>query len=255
MANGIEYGISQTLAYANDNTHGYVLHSRDYSKGTDCAGLMRYYAAAVEGTSVSSYPDFGTWNQKSVMTARGWTAIAFNYSKAQRGDIFLRALGDSTGHTVLYLGNGQIVGAEADKDGRSGDSSGREITQKAYYAYSYNWILRPPAKYQTSSNTSSSTSGSTTKKSSSFAGRYRCTCEMNVRDKPSIDGAVVATYKRNETVYLDSTYYVVNENHGDGVKKWCWGTYIGSKSGKRRYICVGRYTGKQESDDLLVKVG
>lgn len=143
---GIEEGISTVLAYAADDSHGYVLQGRSYDYGTDCAGLVRLYAATVEGVDVSGYPDFHTWNEASVLAARGWQDMAFDYGSAKRGDVFLRALGDSTGHTVVYLGGGRIVGAEGDWDGRAGDSSGTEVCERGYYDYSYNHILRPPAQ-------------------------------------------------------------------------------------------------------------
>lgn len=145
MSVAIERGIRVISDYAGDDTHGYVLCSgqhRDYDPGTDCAGLARLYAASVEGAALSGYPDFGTWNERQVLTNRGWEAIAFDTSKLKRGDILLRALGDSTGHTVVYLGDGYIVGAEGNWDGRPGDSSGREVCRRTYYPYDYNWILR-----------------------------------------------------------------------------------------------------------------
>ena len=145
---GIENGIRTITSYAKNDKYGYTLYSgrhATYDFGTDCAGLARMYAAAVEGVSLNSYPDFGTWNEKAVLTGRGWTAIAFSRSKMKRGDILLRALGDSSGHTVVYIGNNQIIGAEGNWDGRPGDSSGTEICVRSYYDFSYNWILRPPS--------------------------------------------------------------------------------------------------------------
>jgi len=139
---GIEDGIAQTLAYAADDSHGYELQCRRYGIGTDCAGLMILYAAAVEGVPLEQYPNFHTWTEVSVLTARGWKDIPFSESEKRRGDILLRALGDSTGHTVLYLGNNRIVGAENNWDGKQGDSSGAEVTERSYYAYKYNHILR-----------------------------------------------------------------------------------------------------------------
>ena len=144
---GIEDGIAAALAYAADDRHGYELRSGNhwpgsYSIGTDCAGLARLYAAAVEGVALDSYPDFGTWNEVKTLTARGWRDIKFSRSAMKRGDILVRALGDSTGHTVVYLGNSRIVGAESNWDGKQGDGSGAEVTERSYYDYSYNHILR-----------------------------------------------------------------------------------------------------------------
>lgn len=142
---GVEEGIAAALAYASDDSHGYELQSRDYDLGTDCAGLARLYAAAVEGVSLDAYPNFHTWTERDVLSNRGWLAIPFNTSSMRRGDVLLRALGDSTGHTVVYLGGGYIVGAEGNWDGKHGDGSTTEITKRTYYPYDYNWILRPPA--------------------------------------------------------------------------------------------------------------
>lgn len=144
---GIEDGIAAALAYAADDRHGYELRSGNhwpgsYSIGTDCAGLARLYAAAVEGAALDSYPDFGTWNEVKTLTKRGWRDITFSRSAMKRGDILVRALGDSTGHTVVYLGHSRIVGAESNWDGGAGDSSGAEVTERSYYDYSYNHILR-----------------------------------------------------------------------------------------------------------------
>ena len=148
MAN-IERGIQTILTYARDDSKGYELFSGNhytYEPGTDCAGLARMYAASAEGVALASYPDFGTWNERQVLTARGWTAIVFSWSKMKRGDILLRAKGDNTGHTVVYTGNNTIIGAEGNWDGRRGDSSGAEICVRSYYDFDYDYILRPPAE-------------------------------------------------------------------------------------------------------------
>lgn len=79
-------------------------------------------------------------------------------------------------------------------------------------------------------------------------GTYRCTVDrLNVRDAPSLSGSVVASYRKGQTVVLDSWYAIA-----DG---WVWGRYTGAQSGKRRYIAVGRPTGGPASDDYLVRVG
>lgn len=147
MAN-IERGIQTILTYARDDSKGYELFSGNhytYEPGTDCAGLVRMYAASAEGVALASYPDFGTWNERRALTSRGWAAIVFSRSKMKRGDVLLRAKGDSTGHTVVYTGNNTIIGAEGNWDGRRGDSSGAEICVRSYYDFDYDYILRPPA--------------------------------------------------------------------------------------------------------------
>lgn len=81
-----------------------------------------------------------------------------------------------------------------------------------------------------------------------FGGTYRCNCSaLNVRSSPSTSASVVAQYKRGQTVVLDDWYTIA-----DG---YVWGRYTGASSGKRRYVAVGKATGKPEADDYLVQAG
>lgn len=140
----VEAALADCLAYARDDRHGYELgyHSSSaMGTGTDCSGLVRLYAAKIAGVATDSFPDFSTRTERRVLTGRGWTAVAFSLSKARRGDVLLT---EPNGHTVIYLGGSRILGAEGDWDGRRGDSGGREVCERSYYDYSYNWILRPP---------------------------------------------------------------------------------------------------------------
>lgn len=92
-----------------------------------------------------------------------------------------------------------------------------------------------------------STSTSSEKTGTGFGGKYRCNCStLNVRDKPSLSGSVVTHYKSGQTVNLDDWYKIA-----DG---YVWGRYTGASSGKKRYVAVGKATGKPESNDYLVKV-
>lgn len=142
---GVEGGIATVLTYADDNAHGYELRCRDYDIGTDCAGLGRLYAAAVEGVSVDSMPDMHSWDIAERLRQRGWSVLSFSEQAKRRGDILARVdPKGGTGHVVIYLGDGRIVGAEGDWDGRAGDSSGREICERSYYQYGYDYIVRPP---------------------------------------------------------------------------------------------------------------
>lgn len=79
-----------------------------------------------------------------------------------------------------------------------------------------------------------------------FGGTYRCnTAALNVRDKPSLSGKVVATYQSGQTVNLDDWYKI--------AEGYVWGRYT-SYSGATRYIAVGKHTGKAEANDYLIKV-
>lgn len=81
-----------------------------------------------------------------------------------------------------------------------------------------------------------------------FGGTYRCNCSaLNVRTSPSTSASVVAQYKSGQTVTLDDWYTIANG--------YVWGRYTGASSGKKRYVAVGKATGKPEADDYLVRVG
>ncbi|WP_162607401.1 NlpC/P60 family protein [Enorma massiliensis] len=139
---GIEGALEAVLAYAADDSHGYVFGASDYGAGTDCSGLVQYYAAKLEGVEPTSYPNLNTRNMRSIMTGRGWKALEFTGTAAlKRGDVLLT---NTKSHTMIWLGGGRIVGAEGDWDGKRGDGSGNEVTERSYYAYSWQWVLRWP---------------------------------------------------------------------------------------------------------------
>lgn len=80
-----------------------------------------------------------------------------------------------------------------------------------------------------------------------FGGLYRCTVDgLRVRTQPNLNGTVVASYNMGELVELEDW---TTENNG-----YVWGRYIGSTSGKLRYVAVGKPTGKVEPDDFLIKI-
>ena len=106
---------------------------------------------------------------------------------------------------------------------------------------------KPSTSKPSTSKPSTSTGSSSEKTGTGFGGKYRCNCSaLNVRDKPSLSGSVVTQYKSGQTVNLDDWYKIA-----DG---YVWGRYTGASSGKKRYVAVGKATGKPESNDYLVKV-
>lgn len=91
-------------------------------------------------------------------------------------------------------------------------------------------------------------------KDGGFGGPYRCRVDgLRIRTEPRLGDEYIvrrsdgseSSYNKGESVNLDDKYYIA-----DG---YVWGTYIGN-SGNRRYIAVGRATGKPEPDDFLIKI-
>ena len=98
-----------------------------------------------------------------------------------------------------------------------------------------------------SSSSSSTSSGVKAYTGTGFGGKYKCTiAKLNVRTAPDLSADVVAYYKKNQTVTLDD-WYAINDG-------WVWGRYTGGTSGKKRYVAVGKPTGKAESGDYMVRV-
>lgn len=86
------------------------------------------------------------------------------------------------------------------------------------------------------------------KTGSGFGGTYVCQADgCRVRCAPSLSGQIVAQYSKGQTVILDDWYV-----NADG---WIWGRYTGASSGQKRYIAVGKPTGKPEPGDLWIKKG
>ena len=79
-----------------------------------------------------------------------------------------------------------------------------------------------------------------------IGGLYRCKVYgLNVRDTPSLNGKIIATYNLGANIYLDDWYTIA-----DG---YVWGRYTGLQSGEHRYVAIGKNTGRVEPDDFLVK--
>ena len=80
-----------------------------------------------------------------------------------------------------------------------------------------------------------------------FGGVYQCNVDcLNVREAPTIYSAIVTEYHMGETVVLDDWY-----KSCDG---YIWGRYTGESSKLKRYVAVGKDTGKAEPDDFLIKL-
>lgn len=81
-----------------------------------------------------------------------------------------------------------------------------------------------------------------------FGGTYKCTVDgLRIRTSPSIlPYNIVGQYYEGETVNLDN-WYLINEGY-------VWGRYTGFTSGEKRYVAVGKATGKPEPDDYLIRI-
>lgn len=147
--NGGDFGIAYirwAIDTANDDTHGYSMTSR-YGPDYDCSSFVSY--ALRNSGWYSNFPVCSTHNLRQSLIDAGWEAYPFNYAnylngslELQPGDILL-AERAGIGHTEIYLSGQTTIGAHSNYDGRTGDSSGREISTSTISS-TYNWVLRDP---------------------------------------------------------------------------------------------------------------
>ena len=70
-----------------------------------------------------------------------------NGGGALKGDIFWMLQGNGKhGHTEMYYGDGKLVGARGDLDGKAGDSSGNEISVIPYANMGWQKVFRLPGE-------------------------------------------------------------------------------------------------------------
>ena len=120
----IEQAIQYAINIANDNSHGYSQRRRYGNPDYDCSSLV---AAALNSVGFG-VGWFTTSTMGNILTSKGFTRHSFTgLSNCQRGDILWR-----NGHTEIYIGNNQSVGAHMGyidiyDDNYPGDQTGREI--------------------------------------------------------------------------------------------------------------------------------
>lgn len=126
---GTDY-VRWMISIANDPSVGY---SQDYPQrcmqpDVDCSSFV-YYALTYAGYDVGSVA-FGTGTMDLYLTRAGFQKLPYNSSNLREGDILWRA-----GHTEVYIGNGQTVGAHIGEGGKAhgtipGDQTGDEVSVK-----------------------------------------------------------------------------------------------------------------------------
>ena len=67
-----------------------------------------------------------------------WIPGTPDVNKLQPGDVVL----NEGPHTEMYIGNGKLIGAHGNSDGRDGDSSGNEISITNYSNKNWDGVLR-----------------------------------------------------------------------------------------------------------------
>lgn len=131
---------------ADNDYYGYSQSDR-WGHDRDCSSLI-YDGARQAGYDVPNDGYTGSLRQDFVNA--GWKCQEYdgNPYDLEYGDIIL-ARNDKHGHVEFALGPNEWVGAHTDRDGKPGDSSGKEINRCSPYhidsaPYDWDWVLSPP---------------------------------------------------------------------------------------------------------------
>lgn len=220
---------------------GYTDQSNSVYSG-QCVALIKNFYNLM--TTVPT-PFGARGNGKDVAQTLINQGYAIKLAKPQTGAVlsYPGTASNPYGHVALAISETEMVEQNSAYIPNNGtNANGTYKPRICAIRAGYTTIALPQGYYEDAPSTNTATSGSST----SFGGSYKVMVDtLNVRDKASTSGAVKADYKKGQIVNLENTYYIA-----DG---YVWGTYI-SNSGVRRYIAVGKNTGKAESDDYLVKV-
>lgn len=124
---------------ARDDSHGYDQANRN-GPDYDCSSLI-WWGLHNAGFDVGTYA-FNTDMMPSVLTSAGFVQVPKDVSTMQRGDILLKS-----GHTELYIGQQQRLGAHSNEfggivGGRTGDQTGNEISITPYYDTGWTSVWR-----------------------------------------------------------------------------------------------------------------
>lgn len=128
--NKIEELIATVQNKVNDKRY-YYSQDRENIYATDCSWLI---ITSLQDVGIPTNGATYTGNMCKELVATGkFTLLTFNATKLQRGDILLKHISDNNGHTVLYIGNNEILEACNKKYG---------LRRCNYYANGYQYILR-----------------------------------------------------------------------------------------------------------------
>ena len=137
----IDKACSWAVEIADDNSHGY--NNGSWGPEYSCISLvMSAYTQAgvnVGKCNIDKMPD--------KLIKAGFTDVTSEVdfktgAGLKKGDVLWLIREDKHGHTELYLGDRQMVGAREDQDGKAGDSSGNEISVIAYQNMGWQKALR-----------------------------------------------------------------------------------------------------------------
>ena len=141
----IQNAVAIAIGWANDNKRGYSQSRRNGGIDKDCSKMV---LDSAEEAGINIGTATYTGDMLNPLLANGFIDVVASINTVTGrglaiGDILLRPKTASrNGHTAYYIGNGKIVQANADYDGKLGDSSGKELCIAKYYNSGWPHVLR-----------------------------------------------------------------------------------------------------------------
>ena len=215
-----------THGYSQPDRDGYGTETIKFSDGTkatihngdyDCSEMDRVCVnAALSGNGEKPIGYMWSGDADERLKEAGFTRMAFSASSVKRGDVLW-----CSGHMGIALGDGLQADAHGDEYGgigygaSSGDQTGHEVEVRDLRSWTY--IYRAP--------------GDSAPQFYAATIPVTVAAECNIRSAPSMStGAIVGHYSPGESFVADGVTFA--EGH-------IWVTYVGSTSGKRRYVSRG----------------
>lgn len=138
MAN-IHTAVNEAIAIAKNNKHGYSQKNRNGKPDYDCSSLI-IHCLDVAGFPMSYYGATYTGNMRKALIKCGFKNVRSEINiktgaGLKAGDILL----NERYHTAIMVSSTMVVAAHDNYDGKTGDSSGKEIDIYKYRNYSKGW--------------------------------------------------------------------------------------------------------------------
>lgn len=213
----IKLAVDHAIHIAKDNYHGYSQTRRNTDRDDDCSTIV------LDGLEVAGF-DIGdatyTGNMLAPLLRAGFVDVAKSVDLRtgdglKYGDILLRPkTAAKNGHTAFYIGDGKIVQAQSDYDGKPGDSSGREIRIQAYYDSPFTYVLRYPDPVEA-------------KPTGAFGKIVNVREWCHRRAKPTSASASVGIAKFGDDVFINGKRMVNGKIwYHDSIGNWIWGEFV-----------------------------
>ena len=210
-AGSLSSAVNWAIDTAADDTHGYSQSDR-WGPNYDCSAFV-LSALKAGGFNVNGATYSGDMKSKMTKSGVGFSWISRSTLELDDGTDNLK-FGDvlfRSGHVELYIGDGKMCGAHNNYDGKSGDSSGREIDVRDFNEAGGRWtgVIRFTGGSKSAQAAKAATTTTTSSKGETYhfaTGTYKVTAEsLNVRSKADKTSSSLGSVLEGQTYKVTAT--------------------------------------------------